>query len=77
MTKEIEPTVGKSYKDASKRTLTVTEVVLDCPLGRQVRGTIRFYRKRTEHAYSTTLDSWVRTFRDKRPPAPISEMKVG
>jgi hypothetical protein len=77
MTKELVPTVGKSYKDTSKRTLTVTEVVLDCPLGRQVRGTIRFYRKRKEWAFSTPLESWARTFRDKRPPAPIADMKVG
>jgi hypothetical protein len=75
--KKLKPKVGEIYKDHGGRTLTVTEVKVPDPLGREVVGKLKVRSERKRYNFSTTLEQWRETWRDKRAPIPIGEQRIG
>lgn len=77
MAKKLKPKPGEVYTDHGGRKLTVTEVKVRDSLGREVVGKLKIKGERKPYNFSTTLMQWCDTWRDKRAPIPIGELRIG
>lgn len=86
MSRKLKPKIGEIFTDHSGRKFTVSDVKIGDRLGREVVGRItgclewngeRWVRTRRKYNFSTTLEMWRETWRDKRAPIPIGRMKIG
>lgn len=77
MAKKLKPKPGEVYKDFEGRTFKVTTVTPGDGLGREVVGKYRLKGSRKWENFSTTLEMWASTWRDKREPTPIGRLKIG
>lgn len=76
MSKKLKPKPGEKYTDSEGRQLEITEVKPGDNLGREVIGKLKVRGDRKRVKFSTTLEMWANTWRDKTPPIPISQMKA-
>jgi hypothetical protein len=81
---KLEP--GEIYEDAIKRSLFIDKVDIRNSLGREVQGRLieNIYdynasngRPARTKDYSCTLKMWEEIWRDKVPPIPLSQNKIG
>jgi len=67
---KLEP--GEIYEDAIKRSLFIDKIDIRNSLGREIQGSLN-----DETPYSCTLKMWEEIWRDKVPPIPLSQNKIG
>jgi hypothetical protein len=74
----LSPIVGEIYTDYAGRDLEVLEVTIGDPYGREVIGLLQLPDRRERRVrYSCTLSTWAEIWRDKLPPIPIEDMRIG